>query len=460
MSSNSDITSNSGHTINRNDVDEKLALRRAAVASFIGNFVEWFDYASYGYLAAVIAVVFFPEADKTAGLLAAFAVFAISFLIRPVGGIFWGHIGDRIGRRNALSWSILIMSGATFCIAFLPSYASIGMWAPILLLVIRMVQGFSASGEYAGASAFLAEYAPTGKRGLYCSIVPASTAAGLLFGSLFVAGMHMFLTLEQIHDWGWRVPFLLAAPFGLIGRYIRVHLQDTPKFRQMEEALEKREVENKVPIHDLLGKYRAKVIIAFGVTCLNAVAFYTILSYMPTYLSAELGMTEQSSFIASTISLVTYIGFIFLMGELSDRFGRKTMLVSASILFMLLGRSAVQHARPRCLHHHPSDPDRLRRPAVNERRHAGQLPVGNLPDQGALQRLCLQLQLGQCPVWRHGSVHRHLADQRHGQQAGSGLVSGHCIGGRTGRHAGQPRNRTRGSGRRLTLRHPRTPRAA
>lgn len=196
--------------------------------------------------------------------------------------------------------------------------------------------GFSASGEYAGASAFLAEYAPTGKRGLYCSIVPASTAAGLLFGSLFVAGMHMFLTLEQIHDWGWRVPFLLAAPFGLIGRYIRVHLQDTPKFRQMEEALEKREVENKVPIHDLLGKYRAKVIIAFGVTCLNAVAFYTILSYMPTYLSAELGMTEQSSFIASTISLVTYIGFIFLMGELSDRFGRKTMLVSASILFMLL----------------------------------------------------------------------------------------------------------------------------
>ena len=336
MSSNSDITSNSGHTINSNDVDEKLALRRAAVASFIGNFVEWFDYASYGYLAAVIAVVFFPEADKTAGLLAAFAVFAISFLIRPVGGIFWGHIGDRIGRRNALSWSILIMSGATFCIAFLPSYASIGMWAPILLLVIRMVQGFSASGEYAGASAFLAEYAPTGKRGLYCSIVPASTAAGLLFGSLFVAGMHMFLTLEQIHDWGWRVPFLLAAPFGLIGRYIRVHLQDTPKFRQMEEALEKREVENKVPIHDLLGKYRAKVIIAFGVTCLNAVAFYTILSYMPTYLSAELGMTEQSSFIASTISLVTYIGFIFLMGELSDRFGRKTMLVSASILFMLL----------------------------------------------------------------------------------------------------------------------------
>ena len=134
MSSNSDITSNSGHTIDSNSVDEKLALRRAAVASFIGNFVEWFDYASYGYLAAVIAVVFFPEADKTAGLLAAFAVFAISFLIRPVGGIFWGHIGDRIGRRNALSWSILIMSGATFCIAFLPSYASIGMWAPILLL--------------------------------------------------------------------------------------------------------------------------------------------------------------------------------------------------------------------------------------------------------------------------------------------------------------------------------------
>lgn len=312
------------------------ALRRAAVASFIGNFVEWFDYAAYGYLAAIIAVVFFPEADKTTGLMAAFAVFAISFIVRPIGGIIWGHLGDRIGRRTALSLSILIMSGATFCIAFLPTYAQVGMLAPILLLIIRLVQGFSAAGEYAGAAAFLAEYAPDGKRGLYTSIVPASTAAGLLFGALFVALLHATLSHDELHNWGWRLPFLLAAPFGLIGRYIRLHLEDTPKFRQMEQNMEKKEAASKVPIRELMGRYRMKVVIAFGVTCLNAVAFYLILSYMPTYLSAELGMNETDSFLASTVSLATYIFFIFLMGTLSDRFGRKTMLIAASVAFIVL----------------------------------------------------------------------------------------------------------------------------
>ncbi|BAU72089.1 MFS transporter [Metapseudomonas furukawaii] len=313
---------------------ERSTLRRAATASFMGNFVEWFDYAAYGYLAAVIAVVFFPATDKTTGLLATFAVFAISFIIRPIGGIVWGHIGDRYGRRNALSLSILIMSGATFCIALLPTYAQVGMLAPLLLLLIRLVQGFSASGEYAGAAAFLAEYAPDDKRGFYTSLVPASTAAGLLFGSLFAALLYSQLDSEQLHEWGWRIPFLLAAPLGLIGRYIRLHLQDTPKFREMEQALERKAGDHSVPIRELMGAQRARVLVAIGVTCLNAVAFYLILSYMPTYLSAEMGMTETDSFLASTVSLATYIGFIFLMGKLSDRFGRKTMLVLASLLFV------------------------------------------------------------------------------------------------------------------------------
>ena len=144
-----------------NPVDEeRSALRRAATASFIGNFVEWFDYASYAYLATTIAVVFFPTADRTAALLSTFTVFALSFILRPIGGIIWGTLGDRRGRRWALSWSILIMSGATFCIGLLPSWAVIGIWAPLGLLVLRMVQGFSASGEYAGAATFLSEYAP------------------------------------------------------------------------------------------------------------------------------------------------------------------------------------------------------------------------------------------------------------------------------------------------------------
>lgn len=312
-------------------VDPKL-LKRAAFASFIGNFVEWFDYASYGYLATIIAVVFFPKTDASTGLLAAYGVFAISFIVRPIGGIVWGHFGDKIGRRTSLSLSILIMSLSTFLIALLPTYAQVGMLAPVLLLLVRVVQGFSASGEYAGASAFLAEYAPANRRGFYTSIVPASTAAGLLFGSLLIAAMHALLSSEQLHSFGWRLPFLLAAPFGLIGRYIRLKLEDTPRFK----ALEQDQHVARAPIAELLGKHRMKMLIAFGVTCLNAVAFYLVLSYMPTYLSTELGMDETASFIAATISLTAYIALIFLMGSLSDRIGRKSMLIGASILFAVL----------------------------------------------------------------------------------------------------------------------------
>nr|WP_087043436.1 MFS transporter [Caballeronia ptereochthonis] len=312
-------------------VDPKL-LKRAACASFIGNFVEWFDYASYGYLATIIAVVFFPRTDGATGLLATYGVFAISFIVRPLGGIVWGHVGDRIGRRTSLSLSILIMSCSTFLIALLPTYAQVGMLAPVLLLLVRVVQGFSASGEYAGAAAFLAEYAPDRKRGVYTSIVPASTAAGLLFGSILIALMHAALSSEQLQSFGWRLPFLLAAPFGLIGRYIRVKLEDTPRFK----ALEQSHHAARAPIAELLSKHRARMLIAFGATCLNAVAFYLVLSYMPTYLSTEMGMSETASFIAATISLTAYIGLIFLMGALSDRVGRKSMLIGASILFAVL----------------------------------------------------------------------------------------------------------------------------
>ncbi|KMN08858.1 MFS transporter [Pseudomonas helleri] len=315
---------------------ERKALRRAATASFLGNFVEWFDYAAYGYLATIIALTFFPQTDAATGLLATFAVFALSFIVRPIGGLVWGHFGDKYGRRSALAWSILIMTVSTFCIGLLPGYNHIGLWAPALLLLIRLVQGFSASGEYAGASAFLAEYAPQGKRGFYTSIVPASTAAGLLFGAIFVAGLHALMTVENLHDWGWRLPFLLAAPFGLVGRYIRVSLQDSPKFLEMEKRLEAKECATHAPIRELLTVHRRAVVIGIGVTCLNAVAFYLLLSYMPTYLSTEMGMSESDSFIASTVSLATYIGLIFLMGKLSDRYGRKTMLVAASVLFLLL----------------------------------------------------------------------------------------------------------------------------
>ncbi|MCF6793674.1 MFS transporter [Corynebacterium pseudokroppenstedtii] len=175
-------------------------IRRSVTSSFIGNFIEWFDYAMYGYLAVVIASVFFPESDSNVGLVLTFGLFAISFLIRPIGAIFWGHIGDRLGRKTTLSRSILLMSGATMCIAFLPGYDHIGILAPLLLLALRLVQGFSAAGEYAGAGTMLTEIAPSGRRGLYAAIVPASTASGLLLSSLLAALLNGTLSDGNLHS--------------------------------------------------------------------------------------------------------------------------------------------------------------------------------------------------------------------------------------------------------------------
>lgn len=306
-------------------------LRKVLIASSLGNFVEWFDYASYGYLATIIAVVFFPDIAPSAALMATFAVFAISFIIRPIGGIIWGSIGDRIGRRTALSFSILIMSGATTLIAVLPSYAQIGMMAPGLLLLLRMVQGFSASGEYAGATSFIAEYSPPSKRGLYTSLVPASTAAGLLAGSLMAAGLFAYLTPEEMRSFGWRLPFLLALPLGLIGIYIRLKIEDTPKFREMENKHHVTET----PAKEIFTTYRREVITSIGVTSLNAVGFYLILSYMPTYLITELNVGETEAFLTVSVSLAVYVFSIFVMGAISDKIGRKVALMLASVLFIV-----------------------------------------------------------------------------------------------------------------------------
>lgn len=264
--------------------------------------------------------------------MATFAVFAISFIIRPVGGIVWGHIGDKFGRRLALSLSILIMSLSSFLIAFLPSYAMVGLWAPILLLLVRLVQGFSASGEYGGAAAFIAEYAPPKRRGIYTSIVPASTAAGLLFGSLLVTLLTNTLGHEAMVTYGWRLPFLLAAPLGLIGRYIRVRLEDTPEFRKISEHQET----ESMPIRQMFRNNRRALLIALGAACLNAVGFYTILTYMPTYLTTEIGLSDTASYVATTCALAVYISLVFLMGWLSDRIGRRTTMIAASVLFLAL----------------------------------------------------------------------------------------------------------------------------
>ncbi len=322
-------------------------LKKVTFSSFLGNFIEWFDYASYSYLATVIALVFFPSEDPAVGVMSAFGVFALSFLVRPVGAIFWGNMGDKRGRKWALSVSILLMSGATFLIGCLPGYAMLGVGAPLLLLFLRMVQSFSAAGEYAGAATFIAEYAPKNHRGFYCSMVPASTAAGLLIGSLLATFMFNTWGADSsfVVDWGWRIPFWLALPLGYITHYIRTHLEDSPVYEQMQDRLKAAGQEVEHPIRTLFRKHLRVLLISFGACVLNAVGFYAVLTFLPNYLETTLHYPASDASTITTIVLVVYIAFIFLSGRISDRFGRKKMLIGACVgfivftipAFMLLG---------------------------------------------------------------------------------------------------------------------------
>lgn len=319
--------------------EQHKVLKKVVFSSFLGNFIEWFDYASYSYFAVVIGTIFFPEGDPLITTMSAFAVFALSFLVRPIGALFWGNMGDKKGRKWTLSVSILVMSAATFIIGCLPGYASIGFLAPGLLLLCRCIQSFSASGEYAGASTFIAEYAPLKKRGLYVSAVPASTATGLLVGSLFATWM--FTTFgsdsEFVLNIGWRIPFLLALPLGFITHYIRTHLHDSPIYEEMMNRAKKGGGDSvtKTPVRDVIFKYPKTTLICFGSAMLNAIGFYAVLTFMPSYLETVLNYDAGLAGIITTIVLVAYIAFIFGSGWISDHFGRKKMLIIAAIGFVI-----------------------------------------------------------------------------------------------------------------------------
>ena len=320
------------------DPERSLALRRAAKASFIGNFIEWFDYASYTVPGIGHRNRLLPRGRQICP--ASGGICGVRYVVhsRPIGAIVWGAWGDRWGRRWALSWSILIMSGSTFLIGLLPPHSAIGILGAIGLLLLRVIQGFSASGEYAGAGTFLAEYSPPSQRGIYTSLVPASTACGLLAGSLTATGMFSMLSDSAVNTWGWRIPFLLSGPLGLIGRYIRVHLEDSPAYQEMRAEMpqEQKSAGWSEPLRLLFRDHRHETLITFGVSCLNAVAFYMLLTYMPTYAHQELGFSQDTANFATSVTLVCYIVSIFLMGHMSDSFGRRRMLISACIAFIVV----------------------------------------------------------------------------------------------------------------------------
>lgn len=310
---------------------DKSTLRRATAGATVGSVVEWFDVAVYGYLAGVLGKVFFPGGDTTTQLLSSFAVFGAAFVVRPLGGIFFGTLGDRIGRKKTLAWVIVSVSIATLSIGLLPSYSSIGLLAPTLLVVLRLVQGFSAGGEMGGASAFVAEYAPKKRRGYLVSLVEMGCILGFLLGSLVVMVLHFALTAEQVQDWGWRIPFLMTAPLGFIGLYIRNKLEETPEFT----ALRARGGIAKHPLRESVTQHWRSILRTAGFALFQNAALYVILTFIPSYQEATLGHTATLASVSSVISMTLVCLTIPLTGALSDVVGRRPVLGGSCVLAVL-----------------------------------------------------------------------------------------------------------------------------
>jgi len=323
-------------------VPDAKTVNRAVAASAIGNATEWFDYGVYAVSVVYLTQNFFPG---EAGTLLALSTFALSFLVRPLGGLFWGPLGDRLGRKRILALTIILMAGATFCIGLLPNFATIGIAAPILLVVLRMVQGFSTGGEYGGAATFMAEYAPDKKRGFYGSFLEFGTLGGFALGSLIVLLSGMAIGEEGMAEWGWRIPFLLAGPMGLIGLYLRSKLADSPVFLELEE---KGQIESSAgtALRDLLTRYWRPMLTMAGLVVALNVVHYTLLSYMPTYLEGQTGMDSQTVLTIMFVAQFAMMLVIPFAGALSDRVGRKPMWYASLVglfalavpMYMLMAR--------------------------------------------------------------------------------------------------------------------------
>ncbi|WP_323831151.1 MFS transporter [Pseudomonas sichuanensis] len=307
-------------------------LRRVIAASAIGNFVEWFDFAVYGFLATLIATQFFASQDPSVALLKTFAVFAVAFALRPLGGIVFGALGDRLGRKRILSLTILLMAGSTTLIGLLPTYASIGVLAPALLTLARCLQGFSAGGEYAGACAYLMEHAPQNKRAFYGSFVPVSTFSAFACAALIAYGLEASLSAEAMKSWGWRVPFLIAAPLGLVGLYLRWRMEETPAFRQ---AMAEGKQHSHSPLGDTL-RHHGRTIRNLGAfISLTALSFYMFTTYFATYLQTVGQLSRAQALLVTTVALLFAAVGCPLAGALSDRIGRRRTIGVTCLWVML-----------------------------------------------------------------------------------------------------------------------------
>jgi MFS transporter, MHS family, proline/betaine transporter len=327
-------------------VTDPPIIRRAIGAAAIGNITEWYDFGVYAYFEPTIREVFFSDLGDTAGTVATFGLFAVAFLVRPFGGMFFGPLADRIGRNKVLAITMIMMALGTFAIGCIPSHSAIGLAAPILLLCARLVQGFSTGGEYGNAMTFIAEYAPDRRRGFLGSLLEFGTFTGYLFGALAVTLATALLSEDQLLSWGWRLPFFVALPLGLVGVYLRARLADTPAYQELEKEQDEREKERKGQQQENSLKRLLKLwpfaLVCMGLVLLWNVTNYMLTSYMPTYVTetvpdaTDAGVsTTTSQWLQIAVTAAAMVG-IPLFGMLSDRVGRKP-IVWTGVGILVLG---------------------------------------------------------------------------------------------------------------------------
>jgi MFS transporter, MHS family, shikimate and dehydroshikimate transport protein len=328
---NMDINSRAGQDV-VSGPQERGVIRRVVVSAIVGATIEWYDFFLYGVVAGIVFnKLYFPGTDPLVATLLAYATFAVGFVTRPLGGVIFGHFGDRLGRKNMLIMTLMIMGIATFLIAFVPTYASIGVAAPLLLLLLRVLQGIGLGGEWGGAVLMTYEYAPKGQRGFYASLPQIGLAIGLCLSSGIVALLSSTLTDAQFLDWGWRVAFLLSGAMVLVGLYIRLKVQETPEF----EAIKAKNAALQVPFLDLIRRYPGNVIKGMGARYIDGVFFNIFAVFVIGYLASTVKISRTDALLGVMAAALVMCFTIPFFGRLSDRIGRTKVYMWGSLITAL-----------------------------------------------------------------------------------------------------------------------------
>lgn len=297
-------------------------LRRTVLAGAIGNVLEWYDFALFGYFAPVLSSLFFPTSDPSLSLIATFSVFAVGFLARPLGALFFGYLGDTRGRRDALAWSVIVMAIPTCLVGVLPTYDQIGFIAPMMLTVLRFLQGLSVGGEFTGSVTFLIEHAKPTERGYIGSWAGFSAQIGALLGSAIGALATTSLTQEALHEWGWRLPFIAGSVIAVVGWYLRSRLPESPAFEHLRQTGRV----SSSPAREVFTSQRTAVFQVIGLVLLHGVGFYTFYVYLPGYVTRMTGLPQSTALLINTGCMALMAVLIPLMGTLADRFSPQWIL--------------------------------------------------------------------------------------------------------------------------------------